>query len=105
MTTSPEPDGVYGAWSWRGITAYLIGLACVVPFVDLSFFPGFAVSSLDGVDLSWIVGIAVSAFVYYVFTRSLDLSKDNAAIEESNAELAALGLADAGSTAAPASEF
>jgi nucleobase:cation symporter-1, NCS1 family len=92
ITHLDRPDGIYGAWSWRGIVAYLIGLACVVPFVNLTFFQGWAVKPLDGVDLSWVVGIAVSALVYFAITRSLDLSTTPAAIAESNAELASLGL-------------
>jgi purine-cytosine permease-like protein len=92
ITHLDRPDGIYGAWSWRGIVAYLAGLASIVPFVNLTFFQGWAVKPLDSVDLSWVVGICVSAAVYFILTRSLDLSTAPAAIEESNAELAALGL-------------
>ncbi len=104
ITHLDKPDGIYGAWSWRGIVAYVIGLACIVPFVNLTFFQGAAVGPLNGVDLSWVVGIAVSATVYFVLTRSLNVSTTKAAIEESNAELRALGLATAG-TDTTAAEF
>jgi nucleobase:cation symporter-1, NCS1 family len=104
ITDLDRPDGIYGAWSWRGIVAYLIGLACVVPFVNLTFFQGPAVKPLSGVDLSWVVGITVSAVVYYAFTRSLDLSSTPAAIAKSNKELEDLGLLNS-STPATASEF
>ncbi len=104
-----RPNGIYGAWSWRGITAYLIGLACVVPFVNLTFFQGWAVKPLNGVDLSWVVGITVSTLVYFAFTRSLNLSGDKQAIAESNAELQALGLggedADSAAGLPPEPEF
>jgi NCS1 family nucleobase:cation symporter-1 len=111
ITHLDRPDGVYGTWSWRGILAYLLGLASIVPFANLTFFHGWAVGPLDDVDISWVVGIAVTGAVYFAVTRSLDLSRDEQAISESNAELQALGLAvqatgPAGSAqAAPAQPF
>jgi NCS1 family nucleobase:cation symporter-1 len=93
ITHLDRPDGVYGAWSWRGILAYVLGLAAIVPFANLTFFQGPAVSALNGIDLSWVVGIIVTSVVYFAATRSLDLSRDEQAISESNAELQALGLA------------
>jgi hypothetical protein len=97
--------------SWRGILAYVLGLASIVPFANLTFFQGPAVAALNGVDISWVVGIVVTSAVYFGVTRSLDLSKDEQAISESQAELQALGLAaqaagPAGSAeAAPAQRF
>jgi hypothetical protein len=29
------PDGIYGAWGWRGLTAYTVGLAAEIPFMVL----------------------------------------------------------------------
>ena len=34
------PKGIYGAWSWRGLTAFLVGIAAEIPFVVLPFFVG-----------------------------------------------------------------
>jgi len=101
ITHLDRPDGVYGAWSWRGILAYVVGLAAIVPFANLTFFQGPAVAALNGIDLSWVVGIVVTSAVYFAVTRSLDLTRDEQAISESNAELAALGLAET----APAQRF
>ena len=30
-----RPDGVYGAWGWRGLTAYFVGFAAEIPFMVL----------------------------------------------------------------------
>jgi hypothetical protein len=41
----------------------------------------------NGVDYSWLVGLAVSAVVYLLCARSLDLGSERAAIEASEAQL------------------
>jgi hypothetical protein len=30
-----RPDGVYGAWGWRGLTAYFAGFLAEIPFMML----------------------------------------------------------------------
>jgi hypothetical protein len=42
------------------------------------------------VDYSWIVGLIVSAAVYLLLSRSLDLGAEKVAIESSERQLAAL---------------
>jgi purine-cytosine permease-like protein len=69
------PNGIYGAWAWRGITAMLVGIAAEIPFVDLSFFEGPAAAAM-GVDIAFIVGLLVAAVAYWIFTRSLDLQAE-----------------------------
>ena len=34
-------DGVYGAWGWRGLTAYFAGFAAEIPFMVLPSIGGF----------------------------------------------------------------
>jgi nucleobase:cation symporter-1, NCS1 family len=41
----------------------------------------------NGVDYSWLVGLAVSGVVYFVLSRSLDLAPERAAIEASDRQL------------------
>jgi cytosine/uracil/thiamine/allantoin permease len=43
-----------------------------------------------GVDYSWLVGLVVSGLVYWVFSRSLNLTAEQAAIEASDLELEAM---------------
>lgn len=85
-----KPDGIYGKWSGRGLTAYLVGIAAMVPFVALSFYAGPVAELLGGVDISFIVGLAVAGGVYYALSRNLDLRVEEQAREASRRELADL---------------
>jgi len=91
-----KPDGVYGAWGWRGLLAYALGFAAEIPFMVLPPIAGFSYTGpfpahvANGVDYSWIIGLAVSGIVYWVASRSLDLTAEQAAIEASERELAAI---------------
>jgi nucleobase:cation symporter-1, NCS1 family len=91
-----RPDGVYGAWGWRGLTAYFVGFAAEIPFMvlppiaGLSYTGYFPSHVTNGVDYSWLVGLVVSGLVYLVLSRSLDLAAERSAIEASEAELQAI---------------
>jgi NCS1 family nucleobase:cation symporter-1 len=80
-----KPRGIYGRWGWRGIVAYLIGFAAMVPFFSTPAFTGPAAKALNGSDLSMFVGLPVSAILYYVFARSIDVEAETR-IAESEAE-------------------
>lgn len=79
------PNGIYGAWAWRGIVAYLIGIAVEFPFMVVgTTYVGFVANDyLQFVDISWIVGMVVGGGLYYAFTRSLDLPAEQVAIDAS----------------------
>ena len=81
------PNGIYGAWSWRGLTAFTAGVLAEIPFVDLPFFVGPAAKAMGEVDIAFIIGLLVSGVVYIALTRSLDVSAELALIE-SHPELA-----------------
>jgi purine-cytosine permease-like protein len=91
-----RPDGVYGAWGWRGLTAYFVGFAAEIPFMVLPPIAGFSYTGYfpnhvtNGVDYSWVVGLLVSGLVYLVLSRSLDLKSEQAAIAASERELQAI---------------
>jgi nucleobase:cation symporter-1, NCS1 family len=88
-----RPDGVYGAWGWRGLTAYAVGFLAEIPFMVLPPIAGFSYTGYfpnhitNGVDYSWLVGLVVSGLVYLVLSRSLDLTAEQAAIEASERQL------------------
>ena len=88
-----RPDGVYGGWGWRGLTAYFAGFAAEIPFMVLPPIAGFSYTGYfpnhvtNGVDYSWVVGLLVSGLVYLVLSRSLDLKSEQAAIAASEREL------------------
>jgi purine-cytosine permease-like protein len=89
------PRGIYGSWSWRGVTAYLVGVAVEIPFMVVgTTFVGFIANDyLQLVDISWIVGMLVAGGLYFAFTRSLDLRAEAEAIETSEQVLRDTGAA------------
>jgi NCS1 family nucleobase:cation symporter-1 len=64
-----DPDGRYGRWNMTGIAVYAFGVLVQMPFIATSFYTGGLVESLGGVDISWIVGLAAPALLYYVAVR------------------------------------
>jgi nucleobase:cation symporter-1, NCS1 family len=88
------PNGIYGAWSWRGLTAFVAGVLAEIPFVDLPFFVGPAAKAMGEVDIAFIVGLLVSGLVYVAVTRSLDVTHELAFINANPS------IADPSSTAA-----
>jgi NCS1 family nucleobase:cation symporter-1 len=71
-----KPDGIYGRWGWRGLTAYLVGLAVMIPFFSTTIFTGPVASALGGGDISPFVGFPVAAILYYLFSRNLDVEAE-----------------------------
>jgi NCS1 family nucleobase:cation symporter-1 len=58
-----------------------------------SYYTGPLAEQLNSVDISWIVGAVVTAVVYWLLTRNLDVAAEQAAIERSEAELRRIGSA------------
>jgi nucleobase:cation symporter-1, NCS1 family len=71
-----NPHGMYGRWSWRGLTAYGIGFVVMIPFFSTEHFKGPIAQALGGADVAMLVGLPVSAIVYIWACRSLDLTAD-----------------------------
>lgn len=82
-----KPRGIYGLWSWRGLVAYVAGLASMVPFAATSFYTSPGSKALSGADVSFAVGLLVSGLLYWTLNRNLDLGNEQAAIERSEREL------------------
>ena len=83
-----DPAGIYGAWGGRGLAAYLLGFMATLPFFVIpDFYTGPAARALGGIDVGWLVGLIVSGAIYWLLCRSLDLSREEEAIRESDAAL------------------
>ncbi|MER5996579.1 MULTISPECIES: purine-cytosine permease family protein [Streptomyces] len=82
-----KPDGAYGRWAWRGVTAYLAGFVAMIPFFSTSFYVGPVAEALSGADFSFLVGLTVSGVLYLLFSRNLDRDAEAEARAESEAEL------------------
>ena len=97
--TSSARTGVYGAWGWRGLTAYFAGFAAEIPFMVLPPIAGLSYTGwipnhvTNGVDYSWVIGLLVSGLVYLVLSRSLDLASEQEAIRASERELQTIDVA------------
>jgi len=76
-----KPRGLYGRWGWRGIVAYLVGFAAMVPFFSTGLFTGPLARAFGGTDLSLFVGLPVAGGLYYLFARSLDVAAEAAVAE------------------------
>jgi purine-cytosine permease-like protein len=83
-----NPNGVYGRWSWRGLSCYFLGLMCEVPFMVLSFYTGPVARAMNDIDISFLVGMAVAGLLYLFVGRSIDLKNEQVAISRSDEALA-----------------
>jgi NCS1 family nucleobase:cation symporter-1 len=80
------------AGSLRGLVAYAAGFAAEIPFMVLPSLGGFTFTGpiakqISGVDISWLVGLAVSALVYLLLARTINLRTEEQAIEASERAL------------------
>ena len=73
-------DGLYGRWNWRGLTSYALGFIAMIPFFKTEIYVGPVAQALGGADISMIIGLPVSAAVYLMLCRSLDLTNELAQI-------------------------
>jgi NCS1 family nucleobase:cation symporter-1 len=79
-----QPHGIYGAWGWRGLSAYVVGFAATLPFFVLpDLYTAPAARALGGVDVGWLVGLVVAGTLYLALSRSFNPERESAAIMES----------------------
>jgi nucleobase:cation symporter-1, NCS1 family len=72
-----NPHGMYGRWNWRGLTAYGVGFAAMIPFFSIpGLYVGPVAKALGGADIAMLVGLPVSTIVYLWACRSLNLEAD-----------------------------
>lgn len=69
-------NGMYGRWNWRGLVAYGVGFAAMIPFFSTGIYAGPVAVALGGADVAMLVGLPVSALVYLWACRSLDREAD-----------------------------
>ncbi|MFF0741053.1 purine-cytosine permease family protein [Streptomyces sp. NPDC004111] len=64
-----DPRGRYGAWRPDALSVYVLGVLVQLPFLVTHFYTGPLVAPLGGADISWIVGLAVPALLYWLLAR------------------------------------
>lgn len=89
VTAIFDARGIYGRWSWRGITAYAAGFVAMIPFFATAFYEGPVTKALGGADVSFVPGLLVGGGLYHLLTRNLDLDAELAAVAASERELEA----------------
>ncbi|QGN59561.1 cytosine permease [Nostocoides sp. HKS02] len=82
-----NPRGLYGRWGWRGIAAYLLGFAAMLPFLSTSKYTGFVANDLKGADISMFVGLPVAGLLYFVFAKSINIDAETAIAKAEAVEL------------------
>ena len=65
------PDGTYGRWNWRGLAAYGVAFAVMIPFWSMAWYVGPIAEALGGADVSMFVGLPVAAGLYLLFSRGV----------------------------------
>jgi NCS1 family nucleobase:cation symporter-1 len=51
------------------LSCYVIGIAAQIPFLAQTMYTGPITAMLGGADISWIVGLVVTAALYYPLAR------------------------------------
>ena len=64
-----DPEKRYGYWNFYGIGIYVIGVLIQLPFIDNPLFHGSLTWIFAGNDVSWIIGWAGTAILYYALRR------------------------------------
>lgn len=64
-----DPNGQYGRWNTLGISTYVIGVLIQMPFISTSLYTGALVEKMNGVDISWIIGLIIPGVMYYFLAK------------------------------------
>jgi NCS1 family nucleobase:cation symporter-1 len=60
-----QDGGIYGRINGVAVECYIIGILVQLPFVVSPLYTGPIARAMGGIDLSWIIGLAVTSPVYY----------------------------------------
>ena len=60
-----QDGGIYGRVNAAAVQCYVIGILVQIPFVASPMYTGRIARALGDIDLSWIIGLAVTGPVYY----------------------------------------
>lgn len=57
--------GIYGRYNPQALIAYAIGILVQVPFMNTPLYVGPVSAHINGADLSWLVGLAITSPLYW----------------------------------------
>jgi NCS1 family nucleobase:cation symporter-1 len=64
-----DPQARYGAWNAAALVSYFAGILAQIPFLAQKLYTGPITDALGGADISWIIGLVVTAAIYYPWAR------------------------------------
>jgi NCS1 family nucleobase:cation symporter-1 len=64
-----DPAGRYGGWNVVALGCYAGGVLLQIPFLAQTLYTGPLTELLGGADVSWLVGLGVTAAVYFPLAR------------------------------------
>jgi NCS1 nucleoside transporter family len=82
-----KPNGMYHRWGYRGLVAYWVGFASMIPFMYSSLYHSVVGVALGGGDISPFIGFPVAAIVYWILCRNLDVETEHRIAEEQIKEI------------------
>jgi len=74
-----QDGGVYGRVNTAAVACYVLGILVQLPFVASALYTGPIARALGGIDLSWIVGLAVTSPAYYWWAMRAQSRRDASA--------------------------
>ena len=63
-------DAEYGAYRWKTIGVYCLGIAIQTPFMDLSFYKG-PVAQWLGCDIAWLPGLLLPGAIHLAISKAV----------------------------------
>ena len=63
--------GIYGRYNVPALVCYALGILVQLPFMVTHVYRGPLADALGGADIAWLVGLGVTAPVYYVMARRI----------------------------------
>jgi purine-cytosine permease-like protein len=88
VTALFTPNGIYGAWAWRGLLSYALGWLAILPFAVLpGLWTGPLAVKLGGVDVSWLMGLLAAGGSYYLLGKGIAVASEESAVISSETEL------------------
>ncbi|MCG8293163.1 purine-cytosine permease family protein [Pseudomonas entomophila] len=57
--------GIYGRYNPQALIAYAVGIAVQIPFMNTPLYVGPVSAHINGADLSWLVGLAITSPLYW----------------------------------------
>ncbi|MCZ2401845.1 cytosine permease [Paenarthrobacter sp. Z7-10] len=70
-----DPNGHYGRWNKVALISYAIGIAVQIPFLSQSLYTGPIATAMSGTDISWLVGLLVTAGIFYPWAKRAAVAK------------------------------